>query len=323
MTGRERLLSVAALAVAFVVLGYAVSRRSRAGKPAPSATPSTSSTVRLGELPAGVPLIVRADRSEPTGCHIEGANLEAWFDVTTDGARKRFVPKSLAHADKVDVVIHLHGGLAAAKLLAAEQVSAVVVSVDRGTGSRVYEDELSSPRALESLLGFALGDDPAARPAVNGFVVSAWSAGYAGVRTFLHVAREDDARFRGVVLLDALHASYEGPRRLPEATSMAPFVAFAERAASGRSGFFLSHTSIIPPDYASTTETADYLLRALHLPSEPIASGGLAGLTLTRVADRGGFHVRGFTGGDPDAHCNQLRLLPKFARAALRGAPIE
>jgi hypothetical protein len=72
----------------------------------------------------------------------------------------------------------------------------------------------------------------------------------------------------------------------------------------------VSHSSIIPPGYASTTETAHFLIHALggrptptkSRPSDPM------GLDLLERFDKGGFHVRGYAGGSELDHCAHLGL---------------
>src|SRR5215208_947906 len=66
--------------------------------------------------------------------------------------------------------------------------------------------------------------------------------------------------------VDGLHASYV-PERTPlaeggalDTAQLAPFVAFARRAAADRAAMLVTHPEIFPGTFASTTETTDYLL---------------------------------------------------------------
>ena len=73
---------------------------------------------------------------------------------------------------------------------------------------------------------------------------------------------------------------------------------------------FVSHSSIIPPGYASTTETANYLIsklggrprKALPRRSDPM------GLELISRYSRGNFHVCGYRGNDKMDHCAHIGL---------------
>jgi hypothetical protein len=314
MTPGERLLSVLAIVAAFAAFAYVGSRRAQTEATRPSS--SIQETPPILALPEGVPLVVKASRTEPTGCQIDGADLERVFEVAEEGDHKRFFPRALTTANRVRVILHLHGGVAAAKVLATEDVAAVVITVDRGTGSKAYEDMFARENALGDLIAFGLRRPNAPPAEMSSLVLTAWSAGYGGVRDFLKRGLDRDPALAGIVLLDGLHASYEVGTHSPEPAALAPFVTFGRRALLGQAGFFISHTAIVPPDYASTTETSDYLLKTLSVPNTKVGAGGLAGLTLTRVADQNGLHVRGFEGRDADAHCNQLRLLPTLAKDA-------
>jgi hypothetical protein len=73
---------------------------------------------------------------------------------------------------------------------------------------------------------------------------------------------------------------------------------------------FVSHSSIIPPGYASTTETANFLIHKLggrpHK-TRPRA-GDPMGLDLISRYTRNNFHVRGYAGNDTLDHCAHLGL---------------
>ncbi|MEM9692539.1 MAG: hypothetical protein AAGA56_08345, partial [Myxococcota bacterium] len=86
------------------------------------------------------------------------------------------------------VLIHLHGGAAAAKLLtpvlsAQGQTPVVLVTVDAGTGSKVYARAFWEPEPFIAILDEVQRRmAPAPRQAV---FLSSWSAGYGGVREIL------------------------------------------------------------------------------------------------------------------------------------------
>jgi hypothetical protein len=118
-----------------------------------------------------------------------------------------------------------------------------------------------------------------------------------------------------VVLLDSLHAGHDAQGRLEE-SSLAPFVAFARKASEGGPLFYVTHSAVPTPDYASTTETAAFLLKQIGALASPTSAypDPSDPFRLTRIVDQGHFHVRGFAGADRDAHCQQLRLLPSILR---------
>src|SRR5690606_37260642 len=111
-----------------------------------------------------------------------------------------------------------------------------------------------------------------------------------------------------VILLDGLHS---GPASSDRAKrTLEPFVDFAEMAATGDKLMFVSHSSIVPPGYASTTETAAYLV--WQMGGEPASvdtqDDDPMGLQRIREFDRGNFHVRGYAGNGPLDHCAHVGL---------------
>jgi hypothetical protein len=91
---------------------------------------------------------------------------------------------------------------------------------------------------------------------------------------------------------------------------------FARNAARGEGVFFVSHSSIIPPGYASTTETANFLVWSVNGKPKllPGKRRGVMGLELISRYDRGGFHARGYRGNDKMDHCAQIGLYPEILR---------
>jgi hypothetical protein len=109
-----------------------------------------------------------------------------------------------------------------------------------------------------------------------------------------------------VVLLDGLHCGYQGQG--VNALQIQAFTDFAKESAAGRKLMFVSHSSIIPPGYASTTETADFLIHEVGGTPKPAKGAGPLGLDLISRYSQGNFHVRGFSGNDKMDHCAQLGL---------------
>jgi hypothetical protein len=137
--------------------------------------------------------------------------------------------------------------------------------------------------------------------------LSSWSAGYGAVGEIINQPYGQQL-VDSVVLLDGLHCGY-GKETLDD-LQMEPFVRFARAAAAGRKFMFLSHSSIIPPGYASTTETANYLIAKLGgRPRRGKPRGADPwGLDLVSRFDQGNFHVRGYSGNDKMDHCAHIGL---------------
>lgn len=222
-----------------------------------------------------------------------------------------FLPDALP-AGKAPLFIHFHGGPWIAEVAAAK-LPAAVIAVQLGSGSAAYAKPFADPGAFAELLAEAeekSGRDLDLRD------LTAWSAGYGAVREIVDVPENYD-RVPSILLLDGLHCGYvngkPGPLESELVTDdLAVFVKFAEDAAAGRKRFMLTHTEIFPGTFASTTETADYLLKELELERRPVLRWGPMGTQILCEAERGGFRVRGFAGNSAPDHVDLLHALPDF-----------
>lgn len=214
------------------------------------------------------------------------------------------------------VWLHLHGapGLVEAQF-AASGARGVLVNVTLPGLSKIYADHFADDTRFAALLAATMEAVERAHPLPSRrlvrVVVSSFSAGFGGVRQLLRQPAAF-ARIDALVMADSIYCGYAGDpaRRQVDPELMAGFLQFAREAAEGRKQFVLSHSRQVPEGYASTTETADYLLSQLALARDPAAAEfGPGGLRLLTHARRGGFVVLGFDGTAPDDHMNHLRQL--------------
>lgn len=226
-----------------------------------------------------------------------------------------FVPRGFVSTNdgRFDLVVHFHGG---AQIVAPELeragVKAALLVVNLGVGSGVYERSFEGGRPLESRIAFVedklreRGIVPDAK--VDRVALSAWSAGYGAVSKILAAPRTAE-RVDSVLLADGLHAGFaRGSRTAVDSLKMAPFERFAKRAAGGETLMAISHSRIATYRYASTTQTADFLIESVNATRES-TRGTSASPGRTSAAARGDFHVVGFGGDDTDAHCEHLTRL--------------
>lgn len=223
-----------------------------------------------------------------------------------------------------DVVFHFHGHEAARKEWVQAINGIVLVGIDLGNGSGPYSETFNAPAVFSHLVksveeGVAKHFGiPRARARHIG--LSAWSAGYGAVQEILgtdYGKRNIDT----VILLDALHTGYIGnpQERVLNQRQIQSFVDFARLAVQQKRLMFMSHSSIVPPGYASTTETANLLVQAVG--GRPTRTGPRAGdpmgLELISRFSHGSFHMRGFSGNDKMDHCAHFGLLQDVARIHL------
>jgi hypothetical protein len=236
-----------------------------------------------------------------------------------------FLPRGFVSRDgRFDLVVHFHGGaqVVAPELEQAGLKSALIV-INLGVGSGAYERAFEGGRPLEARIAWVedkLAERGIVKDAkVDRVALSAWSAGYGAIRKIL-THKRTEARVESVLLSDGLHAGFErGSRTEVDHLKMAPFERFAKRAAEGRGLMAISHSAVPTYKYASTTQTADYLIRSVgasRVPGEGFVAPGLA---RSSSAKKGDFSVVGFGKNDTDAHCEHLihigeSLFPALAR---------
>lgn len=264
-------------------------------------TPSATATA--SSRPIGPPVDPEAEES---GCAIGDRGMGDYGEPITMSKGTVIVPKGLS--GHYDLVVHLHGGGAAQRVVAPANLGVVLATVDAGVGSRAYASAFAEADVFTTLLEEV---GRAAAPArLRYLVISSWSAGYGGVRQIL---RQAPASVDALVLLDSVHASYDGHGEVDPA-GLAPFLRFAERARSGETTMVLTHSEIRPPGYASTSEVADHLLGEIAGQRHYAGMVPFYGVELKTTYDEDGFHVRGFTGAGKDAHCAHVRMLPDLLR---------
>jgi hypothetical protein len=210
-----------------------------------------------------------------------------------------------------DVMIHFHGHEPVRKEWVRVMEGPVHVGIDLGIGSGPYmtafNSEDSFKRLIESIEKAMAKKTGKKNAHVRKVGLSSWSAGYGAVQEIIgkpYGQKLVDL----VILLDGLHSGYQG--NMVNETQIKPFVEWAQAAARGDKLMFVSHSSIIPPGYASTTETANFLIYKVGgKPTRTKPRGNdPMGLDLISRYSRGKFHVRGYAGNDKMDHCAHIGL---------------
>lgn len=227
-----------------------------------------------------------------------------------------FVPVGVGPREaKVDLLVHFHGHPPTVmRNVAQAGVDAVVVTVNYPGLSSVYRRPFSDPALFGSLLEAARGAlqrdaQFAGLSEFDSIAVSSFSAGFGAVRELLRQPHKD--RINGVLAADSMYASTAADGT-PEDTQMAPYIAYAERAARGEVAFVLTHTEVPTPGYESTRETADELLERLDLAPTTVDLRGRGPLRFTRRAERGRFELWGTPGTTGEEHMAHLRHMSQW-----------
>jgi hypothetical protein len=231
------------------------------------------------------------------------------------------VPDAVRELAVVDLVVHFHGAAWLPMQAAALQPTPPVVAVvNLGAGSGAYDRAFTDPAAFDSLLAGVKRELAAVGPpaqTVRTISLVGFSAGHGAIRAILREPRHF-GRVDAVLLLDGLHTSY-----LPERTvlaeggkldtsNLARLADFARAAARGEKRLVITHSEIFPGTFASTTETADWLLDTLGLRRVAILRWGPRGMQQLSETSLGRFEVLGFAGNTAPDHIDHLHALPEF-----------
>ena len=228
--------------------------------------------------------------------------------------------------DVVDLVVHFLGAAWLPEQAVAQLGHpSVAVVVNLGAGSGVYDRAFSDPAAFDTLLAGVAGEVSAAtgRTARIGRVtLVGFSAGHGAVRAILR-DRRHFARVDAVLLLDGMHTSYvpEGQvldkGGMLDTTNLVAFADYARAAVRSEKRFIITHSEIFPGTFASTTETADWLLQALGLRRTPVLRWGPRGMQQLSEVREGNFEVLGFAGNTAPDHIDQLHAMPELLARTL------
>ncbi|MBL8744444.1 MAG: hypothetical protein JNK04_25225 [Myxococcales bacterium] len=231
-----------------------------------------------------------------------------------------------------DMVVHFNGNTEL--VLESYEVAlldTVVLVVNLGSGSGIYEEQYTNPEALNRILDKVpkvLESRGLKDAHIRRVALSAWSAGYgAVVKSLSHPAHAE--RVDAVILLDGLHSSYKPGTTEVEGLLIEPVLRFAERAKTGEKLLVITHSNIKPEGYLGVRETVDYLLGRMSLerheakatssiPRLRAAKGvlpedDLRPLELRTEVREGSFIVRGFGGDQPAHHISHLMQMSVLA----------
>lgn len=231
-----------------------------------------------------------------------------------------WIPSRARTATTIDLVVHFLG----AAWLPEQAVDALgtntmVAVVNLGAGSGIYDRSFSDPAVFDSLLASVARESGAALGKVT---LVGYSAGHGAVRAILREPRHF-ARVNAILLLDGMHTSYvpEGSLLATggslDTTNLVAFAAFARAAIRGEKRFVVTHSEIFPGTFASTTETADWLIHSLGLTRKPVLQWGPRGMQQLSDVKSGRFEILGFAGNSAPDHVDQLHAMPEMLRLLL------
>ena len=238
-----------------------------------------------------------------------------------------WMPSRAPKNDVFDLVVHFHGtAWLPEQAVAALSNQPVAVVLNLGTGSGAYDRAFNDAPVFDSLLSSVTREISATigRSAQIGRItLVGFSAGHGAVRAILREPRHF-ARVNAVLLLDGMHTSYVPDGTVLAAggvldtTNLMAFTEFARAAMRGEKKFLVTHSEIFPGTFASTTETANWLLHTLGLHRTPVLRWGPRGMQQLSEASAGSFAVLGFAGNSAPDHIDQLHAMPELLARLLK-----
>jgi hypothetical protein len=238
-------------------------------------------------------------------------------EVSPPGRREKlelgelFIPKGLRPNT---LLVFFHGGTWLPEYAGARNRMAVL-AVQAGSGSasyaRLFTDETRFPALIKEA-------EAQAGLRFSRVILGGWSAGCGAVRQILR-APDAYARAAAVVLIDGIHTDYENGRSGPLESQLSPdnleiWEKYFQDAMKGRKRAVVTHSEIFPGTFASTTETADYLVRTLDLKERAVVKWGPMKTQQLSEVKTGKLLIMGFAGNSAPDHVDQLHSLPAYLK---------
>jgi hypothetical protein len=306
------------------------------GLDAPS--PPLAAMISTLGIPGDEPTPARVDESVTMGPQAApnpgraDQGFVRWYRAPLAGGLLLF-PPSFASADgRYDLVIHFNGNTdLVEESYGHAGVNAVVMILNLGVGSGLYEDRFADPAAFSLILDrvqSVMEQRGLRNPRLGRIAVSAWSSGYGGVIKLLQQPSIAD-RIDAVVLFDAIHCGIDAYTKQLKADQIEPIRAYARRAAEGRVLLAITHSEIETYGYLNAGKTTDVVLQTVGVSRTRTSAGqpmpdlkSMVGVLPKALmlplpprseAHRGGLHVRGYGGNGPVTHMLHLVQMSKTA----------
>jgi len=226
-----------------------------------------------------------------------------------------FIPKRLKNNRGVRLLWFFHGGNWLPEVAAAHQRNMAVISVQAGAGSGTYANLFAAPRRFMELNAEAEGKSGLKFGEID---LGGWSAGCGALREILKDSTSYE-RVSRVLCIDGVHTGYvngtPGPKESQiDTDNLQVWLQVGRDAIAGKKRLIITHSEIFPGTFASTTETADYLLREWGLKPHAVVKWGPMKTQILSAVKRGRLLVIGFAGNSAPDHVDELHSLPEYLR---------
>jgi hypothetical protein len=212
------------------------------------------------------------------------------------------------------LLVFFHGGTWLPEVAASKNRMAAI-SIQVGEGSSVYAQAFQDPARFRNLIGEA---EDQSKMHFSKVILGGWSAGCGAIRQMLRTP-EIYSRVNATICIDGMHAGYPSGKPGPMESELDPanldiWEQLGKDAIAGKKQFIVTHSEIFPGTYASTTETADYLVQKLGVPLKAVLKQGPTGMQQLSEAKKGKFLLMGFAGTSAPDHVDQVQSLPNWLK---------
>lgn len=226
-----------------------------------------------------------------------------------------FIPAKLKNHTRARLLFFFHGGDWLPAVAAARRRGVAVVTIQSGSGSSTYERLFENSKRFPDLIAEA---ESRSNMKFSEIELGGWSAGCGAIRKILRDPPSYN-RVSRVLCIDGVHTSYvnghPGPKESNiETAPLQIWLKFGRAAMAGEKHLIITHSEIFPGTFASTTETADYLLREWGLKPHPVLKWGPMKTQVLSEVKRGNLLVMGFAGNSAPDHVDELESLPEYLK---------
>lgn len=224
-----------------------------------------------------------------------------------------FIPKNNSIASGLDLIIHFHGLSKVTEFAICRKKSQVMVTVSGGSGSSSYEKLFINGDEFTDILNRVQKELGINR--FSSITLSGWSAGYGAIRALILRYEE---YIDHIILLDGIHASYIPENKVLyeggtiDSTDLNAFLKFGQKAMLGKKRMLITHSSIFPGTFASTTECTEYLVDNLNLKRKAVLKQGPVGMQQVGEVHSGKFSILSYAGNTAPDHIDHLHGLGYF-----------
>lgn len=211
------------------------------------------------------------------------------------------------------IIFHLHGDHETVKnQFTGSGFNGILVSLDLGVLSGSYERRYFSDKnkftgLLDLTYRFIKDSLKTDLPASFPVYLTAFSAGYAGVRAIL---KNHYGKIAGIGLADGLYADFD-PDSLKK--QMPDFKKIAKQAAASEKKFILTHSSLTVKEYMTAAAAADLILAGIGVEREKKGYDDGTGF-LETSAEKGKLLIKGYSYKTPADHWSHLSHIGKIFR---------